>query len=202
MQKIGQIILGKFGISRYITDIAAMANVINIVEIGTWNGMGSTRCILEGLKNKSNYIFKSYECSKEMYHEAIDNNCHYICDKFKIINGKIVDERDISDWFDVRELNSEQKSWMKTDIERMSSVENVFDTIPSNIDLLVLDGGEFSTYKEWLALKDRTKYIVLDDTLTLKSKKIRQEIIDNKDYHVIDDCLKERNGYLVARLKD
>ena len=199
MTKVGQIIPNQFVVSRYITSLASRSDVHNIVEIGTWNGMGSTRCVLEGLESKSDYIFQSYECFIEMYNEAIENNRGKLGEKFKIICGKIVDEGEITDWFDVDGLNQEQKGWLQQDIDRMSNVKNVLDTVPSVIDLLILDGGEFSTYKEWLMLRERTRYFVLDDTTCLKSKRIREEVLSSPLHVVISDNLNERNGYLVGR---
>jgi hypothetical protein len=200
--KIGQIIPNAYEISRYITSLAAREDVHNIIEIGTWNGMGSTRCVLDGIRNKNSYVFVSYECFDEMYNEAIYNNKDYLSNNFRIIRGKIVNESDIYDWFDINSLNGDQQQWLKQDMERMARVPNVFNTIPDIIDLLILDGGEFSTYKEWLLLKDRTKYIVMDDTTCLKSKKIREEIMGNPRYKIIADCLTERNGYLVGKLRE
>ena len=57
MTKVGQIIPDKYKISKHITSLAARDDVVNIIEIGTWNGMGSTRCVLNGLQNKQNYKF-------------------------------------------------------------------------------------------------------------------------------------------------
>ena len=162
--------------------------------------MGSTKCVLDGLKNKKEYSFVSYECCTEMYKIAVDNNRGSIGERFNIINGKIVNENEITNWLDVSSLSNEQKGWLGKDIKSMSQVNNVLDAVPKVIDLLILDGGEFSTYNEWLLLKDRTKYVIIDDTKTLKSKKIREEIIENKNYEVIVDCLGERNGYLIGRL--
>ena len=198
--KIGQIIPNIYEVSRQISAMSAREDVHVIVEIGTWNGMGSTQCVLQGLKNKTDYLFKSYECNKERSLESIENNQGNpdLGSKFIIISGKLVDEKEMTDWFDVNSLSVGQKQWLQKDIEWMSEVPNVLDTVPEKIDLLILDGGEFSTYKEWMLLKDRTRYVVMDDTTQLKTKRIRQEMIDGKEWNILVDCLTERNGFLVA----
>lgn len=201
MNKIGQIVPNKFEVSKIITSLASREDVKVIVEIGTWNGMGSTRCILQGLENKEEYSFKSYECWKEMYQEAIINNKNFLGDKFSILNGKIVDEKTIADWFNVEDLTEEQKKWLQQDIDRMSQVENMSYLIPEKIDLLILDGGEFSTYKEWSLLKNKVKYAVFDDTISLKCKRIRGEIIESKEFLILADNIKERNGFLAVERK-
>ena len=64
--------------------------------------------------------------------------------------------------------------------------------------MLILDGGEYSTYPEFKKLKDRTTIFVLDDTNTLKCMRIRQELLTEK-YQIIYDNLQERNGCSIFR---
>ena len=66
------------------------------------------------------------------------------------------------------------------------------------IDVLLLDGGEFSTYAEFEILKDRAKIIILDDTTELKTKHVHAALISDSDW----DCLlesSERHGYSMHR---
>jgi hypothetical protein len=73
---------------------------------------------------------------------------------------------------------------------------NVLSQIPKQIDLLILDGGEFSTYAEWVTLKDRSKIIMLDDTNVLKCKQIVSESSTSPDYQLLTKS-DERNGFHV-----
>ena len=71
----------------------------------------------------------------------------------------------------------------------------------NEIDLLILDGGEFSTYSEFQLLKSRvTKYVVLDDIFTRKCKKILQEVQSSNEFEVIYFST-ERNGSAVLYRK-
>jgi hypothetical protein len=185
----GQINFEDNELGRYIVDICKYDDVKNIVEVGTWNGLGTTRCVIEGIRqsNKQDYRFISIECNKVMYDEAIINNKNNVCDNIKFIYGKIVDESVIDKWFDLSTLSQEQIGWLSQDIEWMKQVPNIIEYIPHKIDFLILDGGEFSTYPEWLILKDRVKYVALDDTTQLKCSKIREEILNNPSYTIIKD---------------
>jgi hypothetical protein len=197
----GQINYEDNKLGKYIVQIAENPNVKTIVEIGTWNGLGTTRCVLHGFQkaNKTDYNFISLECSPEMHAEAIKNNANNLNKNFKIIFGKVVSENDITSWFDVNSLSSEQKDWLRQDIIWMKNVPNVIETLPKKIDFLILDGGEFSTYLEWTALKDRVKYIALDDTSSLKCKKVREEILVSTDFKIlVDDPHGSRYGCLIA----
>jgi hypothetical protein len=187
--KTGQINFEDNELGRYIVDICQYDDVKTIVEVGTWNGLGTTRCVIEGIQQsrKQNYEFISIECNKVMYDEAVSNNQLNISDNIKFLYGKLVDESVIDKWFDLSILTQEQIGWLAQDIEWMKQVPNIIDIIPKQIDFLILDGGEFSTYPEWLVLKNRVKYVALDDMTQLKCSKIREEIINNPDYIVIRD---------------
>ena len=86
--------------------------------------------------------------------------------------------------FSISSYDSSQKS------------ENVLNKIPEKIDLLLLDGGEFSTYSEWLKLKDRSTIIMLDDTTATKCKKINDELKSSENYTLIFET-SENNGFSV-----
>jgi hypothetical protein len=175
-----------------------------IVEIGTWKGLGSTKRIIEAImqyKLESNFI--SLETNKKFYDEAkynLDKYTKYI----NLIYGRIIDQSDIFKFLDLSPIiNTEfftieqQISWLEADIESMNQCPNVIRQIPSNIDFLLLDGGEFSTYAEWKLLKDRSKVIALDDTRTQKCKYIKLEIMNNQNkYNVLIDS-DDRNGFMI-----
>lgn len=202
---IGQINLDSL-LGKYIYNIVSREDVKTIVEIGTWNGYGSTECIKKSIieSKKQEYEVFSLEINEEMYNIAIGNNYP---PRFNLILGSIVDENDLNwmnwdDYFKSDEGNfhgGSKSTWLDEDKINLKKVKNVIDKIPLQIDLLILDGGEFTTYPEYLKIGNRADIIVLDDTKELKCKKIREELISNKDYNIIIDDLNERNGFLIAK---
>ena len=57
--------------SKNIKNISSDINNKTFLEIGTWNGLGSTKCFVDELvKRTDNYIFYSLECNKEKNSEA------------------------------------------------------------------------------------------------------------------------------------
>ena len=201
----GQINFEDSKLGACIVDLVQRDDVSTIVEIGTWNGLGTTRCVLHGLRqsNKKNFMFISLECNKNMYNEALLNNKDNISENVCLKLGRIVDVNKLDTWFDINALSSEQATWLAQDKIWLNEVPYVLDEIPDAIDLLILDGGEFSTYLEWHILKDRVKYVALDDTGALKCAKIRQEIIDGNDFEILeDDPSGSRYGMMVAKVKE
>jgi hypothetical protein len=170
-------------------------NCKTVVEIGTWNGMGSTNCILSGMNINTNFI--SVELIKEMYDQAVKNLSGR---PVKLLNGTIITHEDIN-WFDAEhhkknclpiELEHFELYYQK-EIEALKAAKNVLHELPESIDLLILDGGEYSTYPEWQLLKDRVSIVALDDTNLLKTKKIKQELIKSDNWITHWESF-ERNG--------
>jgi hypothetical protein len=172
-----------------------------IVELGTWNGLGSTMCVIQALKDSkiedTNFI--SVELYPDMFDEAKENLKNYK-QYVNVLNGRIVDYNDVF-WFDHEIINFNEdehaRLYFEKDLEYLKSQQSVLNEIPEHIDLLILDGGEYSTYPEWLKLKNRTSTVVLDDTKTLKCSKIRKEILLENEFVTVYDNLSTRNGFSI-----
>ena len=69
--------------------------------------------------------------------------------------------------------------WFIQDLRRYKKIKNVLPQIPNKIDLLLLDGGEFSGYADFLTLYSRSEFIVLDDTTSFKQHNVIKFINQN-----------------------
>ena len=101
--------------------------------------------------------------------------------------------------FDFDKLENPFKQWADEDIKNCEMCPNIFNQLPSKIDLLLLDGGEFTTFDEFIKIKDRTTLFFLDDTKTFKNSKTVEYICQNKDFEVLADFPDDRNGFMVAK---
>lgn len=204
----GQINLGSPA-GDMIYQLCRRADVNTILEFGTWNGLGSTQCVIKALKDsKSAKHFTSIELYEDCYQLAklnLKDDLQYV----NLLNGTIVTHDDMN-WFDhsatlnsihTGDMNDVQTAhatlWYAKDLSRLLTAKMLISQIPSKIDLLILDGGEYTTYPEWFKLKDRTKIFVLDDTKFLKCRRIREEMLLSSDYTVLHDDLTDRNGFSV-----
>ena len=201
---IGQINLNtKFG--KLIKQYSENSAIKTILEIGTWNGLGTTRCIVEGLQNKkdNNYIFYSLECNAEKSDCAkkiYENNTN-----IHILNEVIINEipNNIYEIFPEILKNADYAYWNSIDFSNMKD-RGLFlkrPNLPELFDMILLDGGEFTTYFEYNLLKDRCKYLMLDDTNVSKCKLIVDEIQNNPDKWEVLEKDNERNGFLICKNK-
>jgi len=204
MNEIGQITKNTDR-GKSIIEIIKEKNPKNIVEIGTWKGGGSTMCVLDSIGEENNFI--SLELNKDFFEES-KNNLSEFLNKFKLIHGRIVEQKDVAKFFNSIDLDentqvtSEQHiTWFLEDINNLKNCENVLHKLPSKIDMLILDGGEYSTNTEWNILKERTDIVVLNDINMLKTKKIFTELKENSEYTCLRHINYEGNGFAIFEKK-
>ncbi len=188
-------ILPESDFAQSIDDIIATHKPKTIVEIGTWRGLGSTKTIIDSvIKNNLQSEFTSIESNSTFYHEAVENLKDYK-NYVNLIHGRIIEIDEVISFCKKEEV-SVVYEWLKNDIADIENNKNIIADIPKFIDFLLLDGGEYSTFAEWNKLKDRTKIVALDDTLTMKCQHIRSELIENNEYECLIDS-DDRNGYSI-----
>lgn len=202
----GQINRGS-SLGEIIYNLCLQNDIKTIVEIGTWNGMGSTKCIYDAiLDKKEEYLVYTLECNEDFYKKCLENYKKLPkLENFNFILGTIVDPEEnidpisnFDDKFFQQYSRETQSVWRNEDVENCKKSKNVLDIIPEKIDLLILDGGEFSGLSEYEKLKDRSVYFILDDTNVIKNYEVANLIRNSSEFHVLHDS-DERNGYLVAK---
>lgn len=192
----GEILLDSlFGKKLY--ELCSYSDINTVVEIGTSRGAGSTYCLIKGLKdsNKKNVSFYTIETNIDLYTKALNNWRKMLPEWACLLYGRIVNTHDI----DYENLHGSEKDWIEQDIKNLNNSPFILKMLPEKIDLLFLDGGEFSTYSEFLILKDRVKWIVLDDCNVRKGKKIKQFILNNPEKYKIIFDISDRNGTFCAK---
>jgi hypothetical protein len=171
------------------------------LEIGTWNGLGSTKCFVDNLiKREDDWVFYSLESNKEKSNDA--KTYYKNIPKVHILNEVIWNETptDFYEVFPDLKLNETCVYWHKIDMEN-AKLCNIFldrTDLPDKFDLILFDGGEFTTYHEFEYLQDRAKTIILDDINTSKCDKIAENLRTNSQWKVIADLPQARNGILIA----
>lgn len=206
---VGQINRNSF-LGNLIYKYSSRTDINNIVDIGTWNGYGSTKCIIDALiDNHKNHKFISIEANKKQFLQAQYNLSKY-SQYVNLVYGSLVGVNDIINIKNIDESHkffqkyskSLQLQWRQQTLIEVSEAPDATSTLPESIDLLILDGGEYTTYAEFLKLKDKTRIFVLDDTETFKNAYTKQHILDNSNlFNVLHNNPNERYGILVAESK-
>jgi len=195
----------------FYEDIKAVASnpkYKTFLEVGTWNGLGSTKAFVEGFKRRqygdsdSDYTFYSLECNKDKWSDAVKL---YNDSRVHVLNEVIWNEEP-ADFYEIfpQCLTDERfKHWNEVDLTNMKKCE-VFlkrENLPKMFDVVLLDGGEFTTYYEFQLLKNRCNVIMLDDVNVDKCKLIVEELRSNPQQWTIIKQVDLRNGYLIAERK-
>lgn len=183
-------------VGKLLIDLVSSTPLQTIVDIGTWNGLGSTRCFLMGLQESTRLI--SLETNREKNELAKRNLASLMKPHADICWGSILKPSDLVDLetvFPEFKDSGEFQRWHSIDVANLEAAPYVLDKVPATLDFVLFDGGEFTTYYEFQVLFPRcTRYIALDDVHTPKCKRIRtllQESVDWKEIKYIP----ERNGF-------
>ena len=215
-RNLGQICNNDFSndIRNYASDPANKT----FLEIGTWNGMGSTRAFSEGFNRRErptdegfnqrerptqeeseDYIFYSLECNVDKCTDAA--KLYTANPRIHILN-EVIWNQEPADFYEVFpscKTNSTFQHWHEVDMLNMQNCAIFLDRpeIPQVFDVLLLDGGEFTTYYEFQLLKNRCKILMLNGTNGDKYAKIVNEIEMDPSWRILKR-VNERNGHLIA----
>jgi hypothetical protein len=191
--------------------------VAKVIEVGSGHGDGSTQYLLRGLDTITHPEKALYcvEAKQPQFSNLVNNtsNRNYVkCYYGSSITGKncLVKDFDKDVWYSpfnkIRETNSYPydlvKSWFEEEIAIIyKAKDGVLDTtLPDTVfDMVILDGSEFLGYSEYILIKDRTKYLVLDDVhKCFKNYQVYSEIKENKLWGIVYDEPNDRNGTVIA----
>jgi hypothetical protein len=183
------------------------SNAFNtIVDIGTWNGLGSTKCFLLGLRGNKTTKFISIESNKEKHVIAFNNLASLLTENSALLHGSILTDADVTESavlsvFPEFNSNSEFRRWHSIDVENIRQSPFLLNDIPDTIDLILFDGGEFTTFFEFQRLFSRCKnFIALDDVNGSKCQKIRNFLSMHPDWTEVS-YINERNGFSLFKHK-
>lgn len=191
-----------------IYTLSSDKNNMVFVETGTWNGQGSTKCFMDALfQRNDDSVLYSIESHKDFYDKARQYwdpiTAMYKIEKLKLVLGRIIEPSEVMTLEDIEKSevqldHPDWKDWLINDMKQynLADCKNICDDLPEKIDVLLLDGGEFSSYAEYLRLKDRTKIILLDDSNVLKNYKVKKELLSSDKWLLLLDYSHERNGFI------
>ena len=182
------------------------------LEIGSWDGEGSTFCFVEAMKQLTgSKLLGCVEVDKQKI--SMLANMYSLVNFVTPIHGSSVnyDELVYKDFESVwnspfNKINKNSyskelvKSWFDRDIELLKRVKKSAISYYKDViwDSVLIDGGEFSGYSEYKLLKDKTKVLFLDDVHSaFKCYEIYTELQHDSSWELMQENSSVRNGYAV-----
>jgi hypothetical protein len=186
----------KEDIAKWIQLLSSLESTRTIIEVGTWNGKGTTAAIVRGVSSRAGQLdcqVWSLEVNPAMARIATRVLKRH---KFiKVVYGSLVDSSSL----DSKDLTIQESEWFEQDRSFIDSAPLINPMPGKQIDLAIFDGGEFSTYAEFKVLEQRLAgWIVLDDTKSRKSQKLLENFRLSPEFQVVWES-GERNGVAVVK---
>lgn len=207
------------GFSRVITEVASSADVRTAIEIGSSNGAGSTRALVEGLSGKPDSLLVCMELSKPRFEELQNRYSHldwvHCLNEPSVPVSEFPTEDEVAAFVEAHASEtryenpiSEILRWLRQDVEYVekhypdhNGIRRAYEVAGvETFDLVLIDGSEFTGLAEWRAL-DGARYVLLDDVVTFKNHSTRAQMLADARYELIDEDLSCRNGYSVFKLR-
>ena len=176
-----------------------------VLDVGTWNGAGTTLCLVTGACMKddtSKVSIVSVEANAEMHKTACKTwerkppFLHLLC-------GTLTKEILTPTEIEAHALFSKVKAHY--DLHYMSDCNSIIkapeiDFQNASVDMVVLDGGEFCGQADFrCCLKLLPKIVALDDINVIKNRDNYNLLLKNKGEWVLIDSGEDRNGWAIFR---
>jgi len=172
-------------------------NKLNVIEFGTWNGLGSTKIIFENSQESHSVEINPF------INGIATKNLIPIKDNHRLFIGRIIDldktKINLRESFFSYEFNKKRNKidmWLGHLIHLIFTceTESILNLLNKDYDLLLIDGGGLTTYDEFLIIYTRiNKYIFLDDLDGIKGKKIFDFLNGNKNFKLIFNSSKRHS---------
>lgn len=197
----GQVTLeSAFGKALYI--IAKESTFQNFVDIGTWNGEGTTFCLMSGIQardaeKREGVQIRGFETNKEMYSIAKQfwENSPYVEVFYGRVCHRMMTKEEVCKHPLFQDVIEHYKKWFEQD--QIDFLNAPLHTL-TKCDMAILDGGEFSSFFDLEAvLQFKPTIIALDDTKVMKnddSSKYLEKIGYTKIFET-----NERNGSIIYK---
>ena len=177
------------------------------VEIGAWNGKGTTKRLLQGLhdrKDKADVYIVSYEADPFFYRVAKRNleSNEFYGKQFYLMHGRLPCS---SSFIYESEIPNEDKyelSHYHLYFEREKAIYTSAEQIqvPFSPEAAILDGGEYTGCFDWSSLdKSKLKYVFLDDINVFKNRMVCKELLESKEWSVFGEKKDTGNGWIIFK---
>lgn len=194
---------------RWLYSVAQIKELKTFLEIGTWKGNGTTLCTVSGIlkrleENPGEVHFYSFEANRTFHIEALNRYALKPYPFLHLVYGKVhtdglMTKEEIESHPYFAHVKTHYDLWYGQDCIDYKECPFInLDYLPESIDVLILDGGEFSGYGDWEALKKKNpKIVCLDDTCVMKNERVYKELKEDKTWQLLAGDEADRHGWAV-----
>lgn len=198
-----------------LRELASMPEVETILEIGSSDGNGSTKAIMDGVKERACYTYH-IESSVGRFSALLNNypekgymSFYNYC-SIPVLDYMTADN--VIDFYADYPTNTNNYpigqvlGWLKEELDYIRD-----NKIPGNgiylimeenkidsFDLVLIDGSAFTAETE-LSLIYTARYIALDDIIDIKNYNNYQFLSSDPNYELIKENKQLRNGYAIFK---
>jgi hypothetical protein len=188
-------------LGKEIFNICSKDKIRNIFEVGTWNGEGSTVCVMNAIIYKPFSTLYSLESSDQQYQHAVSFWKNKNTNKKLILLKGILHKECLNESVMIEECRGTTlfvHEWYAGEKAQLES-NLVIDINPiEDIDVIILDGGEYTTMGDYNTLiKKQPNVIILDDTNVYKCKAIRKQLLEDPEWILYKENTGDRHGWSI-----
>lgn len=196
----------KHSFSKAIYRIIRDYGFTSCLELGSFDGDGSTQILIQALSKAPHRRLVCIEAMPERFKNLVKNTQDYpwvenhCCSTISSASFSFLDfDNDIwnTPFNKLSFQHDEVKGWWERDLAYLKGVSSGYlESSHESFDAVLIDGGEFCGYDEFRLIKDRTKCLMLDDVFfAFKNNRVHQELLQDKEWKLVyEDHSKERNG--------
>jgi hypothetical protein len=169
-----------------ITLIEQDLTIVNILDVGSWNGLGTTLCCVLGCIARLEYKpinLIAIEANPEFFEKGVNawinrpgkEMVHFLKGR---IAETMMTEAEIRAHPQFTLGTPHFNQWYQSDVKNFNSAQLL--NLEGQIDLAILDGGEYCGFQDYtIVLKLNPKYLLLDDIAGMKNDRVLEHAIQN-----------------------
>lgn len=156
-----------------IAEAVRACNISSVLEIGSFDGLGSTQVFIEALRGEDRPRLVCLESNPERWTALRDNTAAYgwiepVCQSSISLASLTPQDFDRDVWGSpfngLRYPRADVRVWWEQTLLDFAGVRSGYlETTRETFDAVLIDGNEFTGYDEFRLVKDRVRCIMLDD---------------------------------------
>jgi hypothetical protein len=195
MITVGQITLGS-PLGDFLRTEAVQCD--RILEVGTGSGLGSTCCLMAGMTEGASLW--TVEANKAQYDQGRANIRRQMNKRILVYPMLGLLHKTISDYWHPIDAMQHRECYELD--QRTVREGKVIDLPEGRFDLVLLDGGEFTSLGDFMMVRDRTRMLVLDDCNKRVANKnwfAYETLKVSPEWICVREELSDRNGWSAFR---